>query len=282
MDILDKYEEEQLDEPVETIEGEEPLLDDDGEDEITIGKPDELTEEQLAEKELHESNPMKTIRNELKKKSDENKRLRKELELIQQPITNQHVPDVIEKPTLERCAWDTAQYESELANWVLHQQHLQQRIIDEQVRVQEAQKGWAGLVDNYKSEKEKLKVKDFYVAEDEFVSAIDPDRQGIILKHFKEPAKIIYVLGKNLTKLDEIQKITDPIAFALAVRDIEKEITMTKRSSAPPPEKRVNTGTGAGVAMSAASDKHLERLRAEADASGDRSKVAAYLRSIQK
>jgi len=232
------------------VDAESSNNDDSGEYEIQIGEPEEVVEGELSDHELDALPPIKQLRNAYKDAKRKNKELQQQLETLQQPLTNTHTPDVVEKPTLEGCGWDTEAHETALFDWMAYQQRQQQKILDERAKIEDAQKGWNGLVDKYRTEQAALKVKDFSDSEIEFTTAIDPERQGIVLKFAKEPAKLIYALGKNSTKLDELSKIKDPVEFALAMSEIERQITMTKRNEIPAPEKRPNFGSGAGSVLS--------------------------------
>jgi hypothetical protein len=62
------------------------------------------------------------------------------------------------------------------------------------------------------------------------------------------------------------------VKFAFAVAKLEKDLKVTNRKAAPPPEKIVS-GTGRS---SGAVDSTLERLRAEAEKTGNMTKVIQY------
>ena len=66
----------------------------------------------------------------------------------------------------------------------------------------------------------------------------------------------------------------DPVKFAFAVAKLETQLKVTNRKAAPPPESTVR-GTGR---VSGAVDSTLERLRADAEKTGDYSKVMQYKR----
>ena len=85
---------------------------------------------------------------------------------------------------------------------------------------------------------------------------------------------MIYALGKNPTKAKELSAINDPVKFAFAVAKLETQLKVTNRKAAPPPESTVR-GTGR---VSGAVDSTLERLRADAEKTGDYSKVMQYKR----
>ena len=74
-----------------------------------------------------------------------------------------------------------------------------------------------------------------------------------------------------------MSEITDPVKFAFAVAKLEKDLKVTNRKSAPPPE-RVVSGTGRS---SGSVDSTLERLREEASRTGNVTKVIQYKKQKQ-
>jgi hypothetical protein len=96
----------------------------------------------------------------------------------------------------------------------------------------------------------------------------------VILQGADNPALVVYALGKNPKKAKELSSIADPVKFAFAVAKLEKELKVMPRKSAPAPERVVQT-TGP---KSGAVDSTLERLRAEAEKTGDYNKVMQYKR----
>jgi hypothetical protein len=98
-----------------------------------------------------------------------------------------------------------------------------------------------------------------------------------VLQGADNPALVIYALGRNPKKAKELSEIKDPVKFAFAVAKLEKDLKVTNRKAAPPPE-RVVSGTGRS---SGAVDSTLERLRTEAAKSGDFTKVIQYKKSKQ-
>jgi hypothetical protein len=138
----------------------------------------------------------------------------------------------------------------------------------------EQQKAWQARLDNYGKAKTELKVKDFEDAEDVSKEKLSVTQQGIILQGAENPALVIYALGKNPKKAAELGSITDPVKFSFAVAKLETQLKVSNRKSPPPPEGTVR-GTGA---VSGAVGNQLERLRAEAEKTGDLSKVMAFKR----
>lgn len=183
--------------------------------------------------------------------------------------------ELAKKPTLEDVDYDAELYETRLAEWF----EAKRRNDDEQAKAKAAEDAanadWQSKVDAYGKAKESLKFEDIDEAEAEAMNALSPTQQGIIVKGAKNPAVLIYALGKDHKELAALAAIKDPVDFTFAVARLEVEkLKVTKRTPAPPPEKIV-TGTGR---VSGTIDSTLERLRADAEKTGDYSKVLQYKR----
>jgi inosine/xanthosine triphosphate pyrophosphatase family protein len=107
---------------------------------------------------------------------------------------------------------------------------------------------------------------------------LNQTQQGIIVQGADDPALLVYALGKNPKKLQELSSISDPVDFAFKLAKLEAQLKVTNKK-APSPETRVK-GAKTGVS-SGSSDKVLERLRNEADKTGDYTKVLSYKKKLQ-
>jgi hypothetical protein len=94
----------------------------------------------------------------------------------------------------------------------------------------------------------------------------------MILQGADNPALLVYALGKNPKRAKELASIKDPVKFAFAVARLETQLKVTKRKASSKPEPTIS-GTGR---PSGSVDNTLERLRTEAEKTGDYSKVYAY------
>jgi hypothetical protein len=181
------------------------------------------------------------------------------------------------KPKLEDHDYDVDQFEAALANWFDKKRQVEDVVAKQEAEALNQQKAWQSKLDGYSKAKAELKVKNFEDAElvaQEFLSIT---QQGIVLQGADNPALIVYALGKNSKKAKELSEITDPVKFAFAVAKLEKDLKVTSRKSAPPPE-RVVSGTGRS---SGAVDSTLERLREEAARTGNMTKVIQYKKQKQ-
>jgi hypothetical protein len=147
----------------------------------------------------------------------------------------------------------------------------------QQAEQQERQQ-WMSRLESVQRAASTLKVQDHDDAAEAFADTFSPVQQGIIIGGPEDPkssALLRYVLGKNPAKAAELAAIKDPVRFAFAVARLETQVKVTTRKPAPPPDTRVRAA-GAGMA---AVDGTLAKLEAEAEKTGDRTKVAAYLRT---
>jgi hypothetical protein len=134
------------------------------------------------------------------------------------------------------------------------------------------QKAWKAKLDDYGKAKAELRVKDFEDAEAVAQQIFNITQQGIVVQGANNSALVIYALGKNPKKAKELSDIKDPVKFAFAVANLERELKVTNRRAAPAPE-RIVSGTGRS---SGAVDSTLERLREEAARTGNMTKVIQY------
>lgn len=180
------------------------------------------------------------------------------------------------KPTLESCDYDTDKYDAALGKWYEDKRKVEEEANKVKAEEEAQQREWEGNLTAYAKEKSELKVKDFDEAEAAAQEILSPVQQGIILQGAKKRALVIYALGKNEKKAKELAAIKDPVKFAFAVAELEAQLKVTSRK-APPPEKTVQ-GSGR---VSGAVDSTLERLRAEAEKTGNFTKVHQYKKQLK-
>lgn len=161
--------------------------------------------------------------------------------------------------------------------------HDRKRAVEQQERQRQdadakARSDWQKRLDAFSAGKTALKVKDYDDAEATVQEHFNTVQQGVILDGAENAALLVYALGKNPAKAKELAGITNPVRFAFAVAKLEAQLKVTERKAAPIPERVIR----GGVPVTAGADAQLTKLRAEADRTGDRSKVSAYLREQSK
>lgn len=268
--VLDEEQQGTEGESTENAEGSESEESQESDDVVvTIGEESPPPEEELA----HAPEWVRGLRKNYRELQREKRELEEKLKAVSGAETK---PAALgQKPTLEGHDYDAEKYENALANW-----YDQKRLADEQAakakaEATAAEQAWQAKLTSYGKAKTELKVKDFDDAEATVQESFSSTQQGIILQGAENPALVIYALGKNPKKAKELAAITDPVKYAFAVAKLETQLKVTNRKAPPPPEGSVR-GTGS---TSGAVDSSLERLRAEAEKTGDYSKVVAYKRS---
>ena len=283
---------------LETSEVEEPEVDlDDDDDEVEEAEfetDDEPTEAEAEEEEdvvvsINGEAPdpetedddrapdwVRDLRKEYRNEKRRAKELEQKIEQLERGTSPASQP-LGSKPTLEAADYDTERYETELASWYEKKRTHddQQNVVQSQQKA--VQKEWETKLESYHSSKAELKVKDYDFAEDVVQDNLSVMQQGMIVQGADNPALVVYALGKNPKKAKELASITDPVKFAFAVAKLETNLKVTKRKASSKPEKKIS-GTGR---PSGSVDNTLERLRTEAEKTGDYSKVFQYKKQKQ-
>lgn len=216
---------------------------------------------------------------ELRKNHREAQRTIRELQDKLKSTTSSEPAQIVlgPKPDIDSCGFDGERLVNELDAW-----HERKRLIEEQqakanAAVEEANKAWQSKLDNYNQAKASLRVRDFAEAEDVVREALSPLQQSAIVKLSKRPELVIYALGSRPGKAKELAAIKDPAEYIYALAQLEKDLKVSNGRTPPPPPER--TPARGNASISSTVDSTLERLRAEAEKTGDLSKVMEYKRN---
>jgi hypothetical protein len=258
-DTEDSEEEDSDGEVVVSIAGEKAPEDDDADD----GKP-----------------APQWVKDVRKENRESKKRIRELEELVRKQEAPKSAPVLGKKPAMEDddVDWDADKFEAKLAAWFDKKREIEQHQRQEQEAADKQKAAWDGKLANYATAKTALKAGDYDDAEEVVKSEMDQTQQGIIIQVADDPALMIYALGKNPKKAKELAAIKDYATFSFQLGKLTEKLKVEKRRSAPPPEKII-TGTGR---VSGSSDSHLEKLRAEAERTGDNTRVLAYKREQKR
>jgi len=214
---------------------------------------------------------------ELRKANREKEKRIRELEAKLTQTTEKKPVVLGPKPKLEDYEYDADRFETALADWFDRKRQADTEAEKSRQAEQAQQRAWQEKLEGYGKAKAELRVRDFEDAEAVAQELFNVTQQGVVLQGADNPALVIYALGKNPKKAAELAKIEDPVKFAFAVAKLEKELKVTNRKAAPAPERMVSS-TGR---VSGAVDSTLERLRAEAEKTGNYTKVIQYKRQKQ-
>lgn len=274
----EETEEESLDEEIQ--EEDEP--EEETEEVAETDEPEELVytlgEDSPPQEEVDNSAPewVRDLRKDYKEQQKENRELRAQLEAIKKQ--EEKPVQLSQKPKLEDYDWDSDQYEKALQDWFEEKRSYDEKQQNIKKQEEEQVEAWNKQLENYQERSKALKVKDFEDSEMVVTSILDQTQQGIIVQGADDPAALVYALGKAPGKAKELASINDPVKFAVAMAKLETTMKIQNKKSAPPPEKRVKGNKN----LSGTVDSTLERLRAEAEKTGNYTKVAEYKRNKRK
>jgi hypothetical protein len=242
---------------------------------VSIGN-EEPTPDPVAEEARQAPEWVKELR---KQNREQQKRIRQLERNTQAPAAQGEINTAPpKKPTLADVDYDTGAYEAKLDDWYKAKAEYD-RQANERQKAQEAVKGaWEAKISGYNTAKAELKARDFDDAEAVIADTLSVTQQGIILDGAEKPALLIYALGKNPKKAAELAAITNPVAFAAAIGRLEASLKVTSRKPSAQPEQLVS----GNAPKSGSVDNTLERLRAEAERTGDLTKVMAYKRQQKR
>lgn len=216
---------------------------------------------------------VKTLRKEHRELRRRNKELEQQIAAGQQKQAD--APTLGPKPKLSDVDYDAEALETALDKW-----YEQKRAVDEyeakQRREQEAaNQEWQNRLNSYNQAKANLRAPDYDDAELAVQDRLSQTQQGIILQGAENPALLVLALGRNPEKLAELSAINDPVRYAFAVARMEAQLKVSSAKRTSPttqPEKRVSSDAGS----TNPSASTLEQLRAEAEKTGDYSKVIKW------
>lgn len=256
--------------PVELDQAEaeaDPPQGEDAEDEVLVSFEGE--EGAPPSSEEKDTGLVRHLRAELREKE----RQLKAVQVQQQP----QVVEVGQKPTLEGLNYDEEAFDREYDAWRDRKAQAEKQTAESQRAQTQQLDAWNKRVAEVGNQVTALNAKDFPHALEEVKAVFTDAQQVVLMRAPKNSANVIYALGKNPAKAAELAKISDPIDLAAELARLEGKLTVTKRNSPPPPEQIVR----GSAPLSAQTDKQLARLEAEADRTGDRTKVVQYKRQLK-
>lgn len=248
--------------------------------EIEIDLDAELLDEELPEVEVSEddaisdddeepdvdenglvNNPIRQLRTvnrdlarKLKLEQQEKLRLQKQLE----STTKTTVEELPPEPDIsdEDVEYDPEKFKRKYSAWIETKNRIEQQKKQLQDTAQKAQLKFQEKLQKYEQGKSNYKGID--EAEKAVLSTLDQNQQGIVVNYADDPTFVVWALGKNPVALSQLASITDPIEYAIKVREIErkaKEKMTTKKIPAP---EKVVTGK---TAVPSTYQKQLDKLR---------------------
>lgn len=278
--IEDNQEAESQEDPEETQDESNQSDDETSEDEefvITVGdeEPEPSDDDDFSGK------PAPAWVKDLRKKEREARKRIKELEAqVQQAKPAEKPIEVGLKPKLADFDYDEDQFESAVEQWHERKRQVEQQQVAKQAEEEKAKQAWQQKMQSYEERRQNVasKVRDFEEVEEAAKDKLTPTQQGILIHAAENPELIMYHLGKNPKKAQELSAITDPVLFAFAAAKLDSQMKIQTRKPATQPEKKPSGSAG----LAGAVDQKLAQLEAKAAKTGDRTELIKYKKSLQK
>lgn len=278
--IEDNQEVESQEDPEETQDESNQSDDETSEDEefvITIGdeEPEPFDDDDFSGK------PAPTWVKDLRKKEREARKRIKELEAqVQQAKPAEKPIEVGPKPKLADFDYDEDQFETAVEQWHERKRQVEQQQAAKQAEEEKAKQAWQAKMQSYEERRQNVasKVRDFEEVEEAAKDKLTATQQGILIHAAENPELILYHLGKNPKKAQELSEITDPIQFAFAAAKLDSQMKIQTRKPSTQPERKPSGSAG----LSGVVDQKLAQLEAKAAKTGDRTELIKYKKSLQK
>jgi hypothetical protein len=261
-----------LEAEAETTEGENEAAPDDTEEEeliVTIG-------EETPPQQDDESRAPEWVRKVRKDNREKDRRIR-ELEALVGKAEQQKQTQLGPKPTLESCDYDADLFERRLDSWKERKTVADRQAAEARETEAKRQEYFNSKFETYTARKKEVagKIRDFDDVEETVLHALDDTQRGVVLAHVKDPALLLYAIGKDEKRLAELSKLP-PVEFIFAVARMETQMRTQSRKPASAPETRIT-----GSAPSSGSETQLNKLREAAEKTGDYTKVIAYKNQLK-
>jgi len=216
---------------------------------------------------------------DLRKKSKEDaKRIRDLEEKLKERDAPADIPKLGEKPRLADFDFDEDAFATALDAWHAQKLRVAEAEAEKQRELEAKQAAMKAKQERYIQSRAELEIPDYEELEDEVKSVLNPVQQALIVEGCKKPAEFVATLAKSPKTLKELAAIVDPAEFAFEAGKLygKLEAMKTQPKAKPAPETRVRAAT-----TGAAVDGKLDKLREEAEKTGDYSKLLAYKKQMR-
>lgn len=207
--------------------------------------------------------------------------MRARIRELQKQVKTQPVQkiEIGKKPDLwEDCEGDPDKFEAELRAYDKRVADAKAQESEENERQQAAHAEFEAEHAIYREQKAKLNRADFEDAEIAIETKLSTAQQSVLLLAAKQKAPLIYAIGRNPKRLDEIAKITNPIKLAIAINELERNLKVTPRKNVEPEERQRGTASSSVQG----GEKKLDELRERGRRTGNMQPYLDAKRAAQK
>ena len=161
--------------------------------------------------------------------------------------------------------YDADKFAAKLLDWNERKRKIDDAKRDRETAEQSHKDAWQKTLSQYETEKKALKVTGYEDAEALVQETLNVVQQGIIIQGADNRAQIVYALGRNPKRLQEMAKISDPVKFAIEVGKVSALMKVTTRKPATTPESGVRGGSPGVTSTSTRMDGLFKKAQATGD-----------------
>lgn len=218
---------------------------------------------------------------------NEKETLEQQLRLLQMQHSQKSTTKA-EPPTLEACGFDEKKYQAALAEYLAGNSRS---LLTDELKKLEEKRGEEAVKQSRKASLEQhyqradaLRVKDYDEAEEAALEVLGRSVVEDIAATIEESERVLYYLGKNPAKAEEIKKLidTNPVKATFALGKLAAGLTLRPKTN--PTQKKPDEPLDGGAAPSSANawQKKLEAARQKAAETGDFSYVQRLKKSARE
>lgn len=228
----------------------------------------------------------KRLRNEIRERDRryaESEREKAELRSQLARLTPQPVLELGPKPgSLEEFNWDEEARDKAIEDWTAKKLEVEAAERAKAAEIEKQNNIWKDEQKRFRGKASELGLSNFEQAEENVTATLGaPWKMGAIIKYADSPQKLTAALNRNPTVLSKLAGIEDAGLFMKTMLNLERTMGNAGRKGPPPPEApTIQRGSAPLSAVSA--DKKLKELEAQADKTGDRTKLIDYKRSLKQ
>ena len=242
-----------------TIEGEEPEADPDAEIEAELGDRGKRA--------------LQAARKAAKDAAAELRAIKAERDAARIIPADEPAP---ERPTIEGCNYNTEIYDQKLRDYFTAETKAEAKKQERLAEVKAADEDYQTRLGGYVAGKTALRAADMDTAESVVRSKLTVEQQNVLIRNSDNPAQVVLALGRSKKALDDLASVKDIDRFAYSLAKLEGKITVTTKSP-PPPESKLR----GGVSTSPMNASNLDKLRQQAEKTGDYTAYLAAKRAIK-
>lgn len=161
--------------------------------------------------------------------------------------------------------YDADKFAAKLLAWNERKRKVDDAKREQEQTAQANADAWRQTLGKYETELKAIKAPGVEDAEEAVKDAFSVIQHGIIIQGAENRAQIVYALGRNPKRLQELAAIKDPVKFAIEIGKVSALMKVTTRKPTTAPETGVRGGSPGVTSTATKQDALLKRAQATGD-----------------